>query len=376
MDASTFKPNASVGVGGLDDASANLLQNLLSNGFFTQQAQQQAQPDQLQLNQMLFQNGNMQSQQVASNANCALSQWMASQQQALVNNNAQQQQDPSLAFSALLPPAFQQQQQQTQLPPQEPADPIPLPNLSWNNNNNTAELLSMLLPSQDQHQQPQSLHTQEPDLAPLPVTGAAAAAVSDGELDSSASVTTGNTATKAARFRRDQAEQWSERYDELLDFLKKHGHCRVPRNHKEYNGLASWVKRQRYQYKLRKEGKPSFLTDERVAVLDRLGFVWDSHGSVWETRFQELQEFHRQFGHSNVPYNYGNAKLASWIKAQRREMRAFKEGKTISPEMFQRFLKLEKYGFCWQLRNSGRKSQSKQAKAKAAATQHDDQPAL
>jgi Helicase associated domain len=124
---------------------------------------------------------------------------------------------------------------------------------------------------------------------------------------------------------------------------------------------SSWVKRQRYQYKLRQEGKPSFLTDERVAVLDRLGFVWDSHSSVWEQRFHELQEFQRQFGHSNVPYNYKNPKLASWVKAQRREMRAFKEGKTISPEMFQRFLSLEKLDFCWQLRTSGRKNQSKEA---------------
>ena len=47
----------------------------------------------------------------------------------------------------------------------------------------------------------------------------------------------------------------------------------------------------------------------------------------------------------------------------------------ISPEMFQRFLKLEKYGFCWQLRSSGRKTQSKQAKT-AAATQQQESPAL
>lgn len=172
---------------------------------------------------------------------------------------------------------------------------------------------------------------------------------------------------KSARFRRDQAEQWMEKYNELIVFLKLHGHCCVPRNQKHYGPLSSWVKRQRYQYKLRKEGKTSYLTDERVAILDRVGFVWDSHGCVWEERFQELQDFQCQFGHSNVPYNHRNAKLASWIKAQRREMRAFKEGKTIAPEMLERFLKLEKLGFCWQLRSVtiGRKSQSKEVKKTA-----------
>jgi hypothetical protein len=113
---------------------------------------------------------------------------------------------------------------------------------------------------------------------------------------------------------------------------------------------------------LRKEGKPSFLTDARVAVLDQLGFAWDSHSCVWEIRWQELKEFRHQFGHTNVPYNYKNAKLASWTKAQRREMRSFKDGKIVSPEMFQRFLELEKLGFCWQMRNSGRRKQSEKAR--------------
>jgi hypothetical protein len=113
---------------------------------------------------------------------------------------------------------------------------------------------------------------------------------------------------------------------------------------------------------LRKEGKTSFLTDQRIAALDELGFVWDSHSSVWESRFRELQEFRLLFGHTNVPYNFKNAKLSSWIKAQRREMRAFKGGKVVSPEMFQRFLELEKLEFCWQTRNSGCKEQSKEAK--------------
>jgi hypothetical protein len=156
------------------------------------------------------------------------------------------------------------------------------------------------------------------------------------------------------RFRKDQAEQWSDRYDELVDFFKNHGHCRVPRNRKRFAPLASWVKRQRYQYKLRQEGKPSFLTDERVAVLDKLGFVWDSHNSVWDQRFEELRIFAQRYGHVNVPYNFSNAQLASWVKAQRREFKGFRNGtkKGKSQILMQRFSLLESLDFSWELRSS------------------------
>jgi hypothetical protein len=187
-----------------------------------------------------------------------------------------------------------------------------------------------------------------------PPFGEVECVVTDSDMDASS---TSESSKAAARFRRDQAVRWSECYEELVVFVKEHGHCRVPRNNKKYERLSSWVKRQRYQHKLRQEGKCSFLTDERVAVLELLGFVWDSHGTIWETRFTELQEFHRLYGHCNVPYNYKNAQLASWIKAQRREMRALKEGKTITPETFQRLMRLEELDFCWKLRSSGRKSQ-------------------
>jgi hypothetical protein len=115
------------------------------------------------------------------------------------------------------------------------------------------------------------------------------------------------------------------------------------------------------------------LTDERVAVLDRLGFVWDSHGCVWDKRFHELQNFHRQFGHSNVPYNHPNAQLASWVKAQRREYKNFKEGKGVSSLMIQRFVQLERLDFCWQLRTSNGRTATGSSKSSQAMKQQQQQ---
>ena len=48
------------------------------------------------------------------------------------------------------------------------------------------------------------------------------------------------------RFRPYQAEQWTEKFDELIEFRKERGHCCVPHTFKENPSLARWVKRQRY----------------------------------------------------------------------------------------------------------------------------------
>ncbi len=43
---------------------------------------------------------------------------------------------------------------------------------------------------------------------------------------------------------------WRERYNQLIEYKKKHGHTRVPTCCKDNPSLASWVKCQRRQYKL------------------------------------------------------------------------------------------------------------------------------
>jgi len=85
------------------------------------------------------------------------------------------------------------------------------------------------------------------------------------------------TKMKEVKFRAYQAENWTEKFEELLRFREENGHCLVPNCHPENPALAQWTKRQRYQYKLKHDGKRSTITDERVRALDEAGFVWDSH---------------------------------------------------------------------------------------------------
>eukprot|EP00529_Nitzschia_sp_RCC80_P016737 CAMPEP_0113451656 /NCGR_PEP_ID=MMETSP0014_2-20120614/6449_1 /TAXON_ID=2857 /ORGANISM="Nitzschia sp." /LENGTH=649 /DNA_ID=CAMNT_0000343015 /DNA_START=363 /DNA_END=2312 /DNA_ORIENTATION=- /assembly_acc=CAM_ASM_000159 len=151
------------------------------------------------------------------------------------------------------------------------------------------------------------------------------------------------------RFRGYQCEQWTEKFNDLVNFKTTHGHCQVPHAYKENVGLARWVKRQRYQYKLMMENKQSTMTSERVRLLEDIGFIWDSHASTWEDRLNELKEYAAVHGNCNVPSSYsGNPKLATWIKCQRRQYKLLQEGRTSNMTL-ERMKELEKIGFKWRV---------------------------
>ena len=114
-----------------------------------------------------------------------------------------------------------------------------------------------------------------------------------------------------------QSEQWFEKYQELCEFQKEHGHCNVPPRYNNDSSLWRWVKRQRYQHKLKRDGKPSTITDERIAALNKIGLVWDSQGTLWMERYTELKKYLSMNGHCNVPSKYSpNPQLSTWVKVR------------------------------------------------------------
>lgn len=159
-----------------------------------------------------------------------------------------------------------------------------------------------------------------------------------------------------ARFRPYQAEQWEERFSDLLKYRKQHGHCCVPLSYPENPSLARWVKRQRHQYKLRSQGEDSTMTSRRIQALEKVGFIWDSHNATWEERMNELKVFRRIHGHCEVPTHYKqNKRLGSWVKAQRRQYKLYRDGKqsTLTPY---RIDELDQLNFSWEMRAAARPS--------------------
>ena len=171
--------------------------------------------------------------------------------------------------------------------------------------------------------------------------------------------------SKNHKFRPYQAEKWQERYNELLQFKKDKDHCLVPHTYPENPPLARWVKRQRYQYKLMQESKQSSMTQERIKILEDIGFIWDSHEAAWEERLKELLDFKTDKGNCLVPSNYpDNSQLATWVKCQRRQYKLYWEGRPSNMTV-ERIMILENHGFEWELRASS--SYTKRCKQEAGA---------
>lgn len=156
---------------------------------------------------------------------------------------------------------------------------------------------------------------------------------------------------KRKRFlRADEADKWQEHFEDLCRFRENHSHCLVPHTYAANPGLGRWVKRQRYEYKLLKQNKVSSMIPERLELLEKIGFVWDSHESAWKEKLQELIAFKESHGTCDIPYYYPvNPQLATWATRQRRQYTLYNKGKasSMTPARIQA---LENIGFKWKMR--------------------------
>jgi hypothetical protein len=151
------------------------------------------------------------------------------------------------------------------------------------------------------------------------------------------------------RFKPFHEEKWSLRYKELLEFHDEHRHAAVPHTYPKNPQLARWVKRSRRQFKLLQDGNPSTISVERLNMLNQIGFIWDFHDVNWREKLDTLLEFRRIHGHSKVPSNNKDKKLATWVKCQRRQHKLYRDGKASSMTPG-RIAELEKASFEWEIR--------------------------
>ena len=110
--------------------------------------------------------------------------------------------------------------------------------------------------------------------------------------------------------------------------------------------LRPWISTQRSHYRFKQEGKPSQMTDERVNLLNSIGFPWKTKED-WQTRFNELILFFHEHGNLQVPRVYMKApKLYRWTNCQKMEMQKHAEGQLsrLKPDQIKM---LENIGFEW-----------------------------
>lgn len=146
------------------------------------------------------------------------------------------------------------------------------------------------------------------------------------------------------------SDRWNDKFNELRAFIQKHGHARVPVRYRDNLPLSKWAKRQRYQWKLKHEGKHSTMNDSREDKLDEVGFLWDIRMTVWEERYEELLQYKKKHGNCNVPITCVEApKLGTWVKCQRRQWKLRCNGSQSSMTS-SRIAKLDAVEFSWEAR--------------------------
>ena len=157
------------------------------------------------------------------------------------------------------------------------------------------------------------------------------------------------SASKVLSIRGDTlGRKWLQRYDELISFKKEFRHCRVSQHQIQNKELYVWVVKQRHEYRRKCEGKPSAISEDRIAALEKIGFDWSKGSSYrWDQRFSELVEFKQRHGHCRVLRGDEKTKqLGKWVDSQRQEYRKKCEGKR-SYMTAARIKALEHLGFDW-----------------------------
>lgn len=128
----------------------------------------------------------------------------------------------------------------------------------------------------------------------------------------------------------DSSDPWHAKYLELRTYRTINGDCNVPRNGAN-SKLGVWVNNQRQAYTNVKSGKKgSQISQERIALLDGLGFFWGKKFGPpvsWEERYNEIKQYKQSVGNCNIPIHEANpSPLATWVLAQRSEYRRFRKG--------------------------------------------------
>lgn len=140
---------------------------------------------------------------------------------------------------------------------------------------------------------------------------------------------------------------WQEKYQELLAFKEKFGHCLVSVNSNRYKSLGHWVATQR---NLEVRGK---LGIQKRKMLEKTGFIWKKdvkpvfkaiYEEKWNANFNKLKSYKRKYGTCQVSLKVDPA-LQRWTSLQRRQ-------ESLGKLSAKRIKKLNELGFPWDINKS------------------------
>lgn len=112
--------------------------------------------------------------------------------------------------------------------------------------------------------------------------------------------------------------QWENIYLIAKQYYEEKGDLLIPDKYvtAENIKLGRWIATQRYNYK---EG---IISEEKIALLDKIGMVWSVYDYDWMKMYDQAVLYYRENGNLLIPNNYKTKtkiSLGSWIGKQRKK---------------------------------------------------------
>ena len=142
---------------------------------------------------------------------------------------------------------------------------------------------------------------------------------------------------------------WDKYYGALCKYKYENGNIDIKANYITEDGidLGSWIANLRTARRSGRKGY--YLTDERIAMLDKLGMIWDKLDYQWEKNYQACVEYYVKNNNLDIPAGYTTAeglRVGAWIRRMRKARDGrLKGAQQLTQEQIQR---LDSIGMDWQ----------------------------
>lgn len=142
--------------------------------------------------------------------------------------------------------------------------------------------------------------------------------------------------------------EWNRYYSKARQYYEINGNLDVRDDYITDDGtpIGKWLSNLRT---FRKNGiKSSYLTEERILLLDQMGMKWNAANSVWERNYNAASEYYRKNGNLDVPVRYvteQQVKLGRWIATLRRLRNTGSDMFNLTPGQI---AQLDRIGMQWE----------------------------
>ena len=145
---------------------------------------------------------------------------------------------------------------------------------------------------------------------------------------------------------------WTSKFEVCKKYYKKHGNLNIPNDLVvDSVNIKNWLNEQRY----RKTGARSFITEERVQLLDSICIDWRPSEKVkekWVHMFELCKEYKKIYGNINISafISYKEEKIGVWISKQK--VKHNKPTANTGKLSKKQTKELESLGIQWKLKDS------------------------